>query len=107
VPPETVLCRCQALTRANLDACVSLEGVKDLATLKRLTRAGMGRCQGRYCEATLRALYAFERQVGERGDFAPQAPLRPIPLAAIAGASTYRRRRPSRANRLASPRLRH
>jgi len=84
VPPETVLCRCQALTRANLDACVSLEGVKDLATLKRLTRAGMGRCQGRYCEATLRALYAFERQVGERGDFAPQAPLRPIPLAAIA-----------------------
>jgi glycine/D-amino acid oxidase-like deaminating enzyme len=40
----------------------------------------MGRCQGRYCTPHLAALVAHS----DRLEFAPQLPLRPVPLAALA-----------------------
>jgi glycine/D-amino acid oxidase-like deaminating enzyme len=82
VDDGTVLCRCEALTVGEIREAISETGAADLATLKRLTRAGMGRCQGRYC--TPRVAEMLERPRHE-GDFpAPQMPLRPIPLAALA-----------------------
>ncbi|MCW6511473.1 FAD-dependent oxidoreductase [Lichenifustis flavocetrariae] len=79
---ETILCRCEALTRDALEQAVVTHGVTDVATLKRLTRAGMGRCQARYCGEALQRLVGTEPD--ERAGFAPQMPLRPVPLAALA-----------------------
>jgi thioredoxin reductase len=45
--PETILCRCEGLTFGDVEAAARDASVQDVATLKRLTRAGMGRCQGR------------------------------------------------------------
>ncbi len=80
----TIVCRCEALTLGTLRAAVRRHAVADLPTLKRLTRAGMGRCQGRYCAPALGALLGAAAG-DERGGFAPQMPLRPVPLAALAG----------------------
>jgi glycine/D-amino acid oxidase-like deaminating enzyme len=78
---DTLVCRCEALSRGALEAAIARHGIADLAMLKRLTRAGMGRCQGRYCVPELNRLLG--RPEGEV-QLAPQAPLRPVPLAALA-----------------------
>ncbi|MBC2886293.1 FAD-dependent oxidoreductase [Ochrobactrum sp. CM-21-5] len=79
---SALVCRCEAITLGQLRETISNEGVTDLPTLKRLTRAGMGRCQGRYCIPRLAEL--VPRPDREEKFPAPQMPLRPIPLAALA-----------------------
>ncbi|UFN49290.1 FAD-dependent oxidoreductase [Roseomonas sp. OT10] len=80
---ETLLCRCEGLSLGRLRAVAEREGVRDVATLKRLTRAGMGRCQGRYCGAHLARVIGAPPG-GEADLLAPQMPLRPVPLPALA-----------------------
>jgi glycine/D-amino acid oxidase-like deaminating enzyme len=81
---DTLICRCESVTLGALRKSIAKHAVRDIATLKRLTRAGMGRCQGRYCAPHLVALISNELESEERDWFAPQMPLRPIPLAALA-----------------------
>ncbi|CAN7539072.1 FAD-dependent oxidoreductase [Neorhizobium sp. LjRoot104] len=77
-----IACRCENVAVGTLRE-LARRGPPDIATLKRLTRAGMGRCQGRYCGAALTALTG--RPASETtGVLAPQMPLRPVPLAALA-----------------------
>jgi glycine/D-amino acid oxidase-like deaminating enzyme len=78
-----VVCRCEAVTIGALRNAVAVSEVRDLATLKRLTRAGMGRCQGRYCAGALR-LWFDAASSPDGGFLAPQVPLRPVALAALA-----------------------
>jgi glycine/D-amino acid oxidase-like deaminating enzyme len=57
------------------------DGFGSLPALKKATRAGMGRCQGRFCAATIARLIGG---VGQPEDFsAPQAPLRPVAAAPL------------------------
>ena len=77
----TILCRCEALSLGTLRDAVAAHAIADLPTLKRLTRAGMGRCQGRLCGGALAALVGSDTT--ERSGFAPQMPLRPVSLAAL------------------------
>jgi NADPH-dependent 2,4-dienoyl-CoA reductase/sulfur reductase-like enzyme len=49
VEDKTVLCRCEEVTAASVREAVSELGATDLRTVKLLTRAGMGWCQGRIC----------------------------------------------------------
>lgn len=79
---ETLVCRCEGLTLGALKTTIEAHGLADVASLKRLTRAGMGRCQGRYCAPALRDLVGAAP--GEPSLPAPQAPVRPVPLAALA-----------------------
>lgn len=77
----TILCRCEKVTAGAVRGAIA-SGATDLGAVKRLTRLGMGRCQGRYCAGEAMRL------LGDYGDplpgFAPQSPLRPVPAAAIA-----------------------
>lgn len=61
-------------------------GVTDPGCIKRQTRLGMGRCQGRYCGTLLAE--AIARMHGRPLDpwllFAPQLPAKPVPAAALA-----------------------
>jgi glycine/D-amino acid oxidase-like deaminating enzyme/NADPH-dependent 2,4-dienoyl-CoA reductase/sulfur reductase-like enzyme len=79
---DTIVCRCEALSLGVLKRIAEANFVEDVATLKRLSRAGMGRCQGRYCSPRLAELVG--KPATERDFLAPQAPLRPLPLAALA-----------------------
>ena len=45
---ETYLCRCEDITRERILECIQ-EGYRTIDEIKRVTRAGMGPCQGRTC----------------------------------------------------------
>ncbi|MFK7854342.1 MAG: FAD-dependent oxidoreductase [Granulosicoccus sp.] len=83
-PPNAILCRCEEVSVA--EACVAIDnGVDDPAALKRETRVGMGRCQGRYClPQALKLLEHSGHDVEPAALFAPQIPARPVVVGAIA-----------------------
>jgi glycine/D-amino acid oxidase-like deaminating enzyme len=81
-PPadDTIVCRCEEVTAGRLRAEIA-GGLVSLAALKKATRAGMGRCQGRFCAATIARLCPG---VPDADAFAaPRAPVRPVPAAAL------------------------
>jgi thioredoxin reductase len=104
-PPETIVCQCEEVSRADLlgvqpprylDRPAPM-AARSLATLlgdgpahpdqiKRLTRAGMGACQGRRCRDQVACLLAAEqRTTPDRVPVASfRAPVRPIPLGILA-----------------------
>lgn len=45
---NTILCRCEDLTRERILECIE-GGCTTIDEIKRITRAGMGPCQGRTC----------------------------------------------------------
>jgi thioredoxin reductase len=55
--PETVVCRCEEVTAATIGA-IAAEWNGSLRAVKQCTRAGMGQCQGRICEATVARIAA-------------------------------------------------
>ena len=57
IAPDTILCRCEEVTAGAIHAALD-EGYASVGNVKRRTRAGMGRCQGRYCGPLLNRLVA-------------------------------------------------
>ena len=56
-----IVCRCEQVTKAEvLSAIRGPLGVRDLDSIKRRTRAGMGRCQGGFCMMRLPEILAEE-----------------------------------------------
>jgi D-hydroxyproline dehydrogenase subunit alpha len=82
--PDTVVCRCEELTRRTIDGAIATSA--DLSVVKGLTRAGMGLCQGRNCQRQVAAMIAARHGEGlERVELAtPRLPVRPVALGAIA-----------------------
>ncbi|MER7985267.1 NAD(P)/FAD-dependent oxidoreductase [Streptomyces noursei] len=54
----TEVCRCEEVTTARIRAAVADYGARDTRTVKLLTRAGMGWCQGRMCGTAVACLAA-------------------------------------------------
>ncbi len=80
VADAAIVCRCEEVTAGRLRREIAA-GLTSLPALKKATRAGMGRCQGRFCAATVAAMCPG---VPEPDGFAaPRAPLRPVPAAAL------------------------
>jgi hypothetical protein len=82
--PDTILCRCEEISLASIGKAIESD-IGSAGALKRLTRAGMGRCQGRYCGPLIVDLVA--RRCGEPVDefsfFAPRMPFKPVPVDVI------------------------
>jgi bacterioferritin-associated ferredoxin len=88
---ETVICRCEGVTLGELRRAVA-EGAHTVNGLKRVTRAGMGSCQGRTCgELVARALVEGAAESGltldSVGAFRVRPPLHPLRLAFLAEAT--------------------
>ncbi len=89
IPPGCVVCRCEDVTRAEIDEAIDL-GARDLNQVKHFTRCGMGPCQGRMCgEATAELLGLRVDGREPAGRFTARLPLRPVPLAALLGEFDY------------------
>ena len=69
---DTLVCRCEEVTRGDIDAAVAERGVADGRALKLTSRAGLGLCQGRVCSRTVAEL------VAEPGDVPKPSMNRPI-----------------------------
>ncbi|MDR3529593.1 MAG: FAD-dependent oxidoreductase [Rhodopila sp.] len=80
IADETIVCRCEEVTAARLRAEIAA-GLTSLPALKKATRAGMGRCQGRFCAATIARMCPVVAEA--EGFAAPRAPLRPVPVAPL------------------------
>ncbi|WP_270933406.1 FAD-dependent oxidoreductase [Falsiroseomonas oryzae] len=82
---DTPICRCENVSLAEIEAELD-GGVTTIGALKRATRAGMGRCQGRYCGPVLIRLLATRSgtPLAEPRAFAPRPPVRPVPIASVA-----------------------
>ena len=85
VPDHTVLCRCEDVRFGDARAQIAA-GHDTLAAIKRNTRLGMGRCQGRYCASSAaRLLHEITGRPNNADQyFAPRAPVRPVPAGALA-----------------------
>jgi D-hydroxyproline dehydrogenase subunit alpha len=85
--PETIVCRCEEVTAAQLDEAIG--ATDDLNVVKTLTRTAMGLCQGRNCQRHVAATIARHhgRLLAELPVATPRPPVRPVPIGAIADAS--------------------
>jgi NADPH-dependent 2,4-dienoyl-CoA reductase/sulfur reductase-like enzyme len=81
--PEAMLCRCENVSAGTVAELLHRD-MRDIGSLKRARRIGMGACQGRYCGPLL-ATRLTRGQQGEMPGFAPRPPFKPIPISAIAG----------------------
>lgn len=52
VKNDTIICRCEEITLGEIKEAIA-DGARDMGEIKRMTRLGMGRCQGRMCEPSL------------------------------------------------------
>ena len=103
--PDTIICQCEEVTRADLlgvqppnylarPAAMCARSLETLIAdgpphpdqVKRLTRAGMGVCQGRRCRDQVAMLLAIEadQPFGTIPLASHRAPVRPLPLKIIA-----------------------
>lgn len=87
IEDDTVICRCEEVTRRDLVRALA-DGLAELGDIKRATRLGMGRCQGRYCAPVLaQMLHQIQgRALDELAYFAPRAPVKPVCLADVIAA---------------------
>ena len=82
---DTVVCLCEGVTRRDLSSTVQ-RGAGHPDHLKRLTRAGMGHCQGRRCREQIQMIVS--ESTNSRLADVPLAsyrpPFRPAPLSVLA-----------------------
>lgn len=83
VTDDTVVCRCEEVTAGAVREAVGELGAGDPRTVKLLTRAGMGWCQGRMCGPAVAGLAGCELTPSRR----PFA--RPVPLGVLARESDH------------------
>jgi bacterioferritin-associated ferredoxin len=81
IKPDTVICPCEGITAARVDQALD-EGVGDLGQMKRMTRAGMGECQGRMCSPALAHMIAHRRGIPLEAIAPPSVrpPVTPVPI---------------------------
>ena len=84
---ETMICRCEDISRERLLACIA-EGCQTIDEIKRVTRAGMGPCQGRTCRnliaTELSRTYGVPMEEVVMTRFRP--PVKPVDLGMLADA---------------------
>jgi NAD(P)H-nitrite reductase large subunit len=82
---DLVICRCEEVTRADILDAVQ-EGAHTLWQIRRLTRAGMGLCQGRSCETLMARIMAEALGVPIDQVLRPsyRPPIQPIPIDTLA-----------------------
>ena len=89
---ETIICRCEEITADQIRQSLT-EGANGPRQVKTATRAGMGPCQGRMCEAPTRGILA---ECGVNHDPArARSPIKPILLGELAALAQSSNSQPS------------
>lgn len=80
-----VICRCEEVTRGEILAALDT-GVATVSGVKRVTRAGMGLCQGQTCGRLVASLVAgvTGRGPDQVEPLAARPPVRPVPMSVLA-----------------------
>ncbi len=78
---EVIVCRCEEISRQEIKEAIA-NGCDSVIWVKRMTRAGMGLCQGRTCGRQVARMIAQEtgQDPAQVHPDTQRPPLRPIPL---------------------------
>lgn len=81
---DVIICRCEDLTRSELIKYVKA-GYTTLEEIKRITRCGMGPCQGRTCHQLLvREIAALTgKDIAEVEPAVTRPPMKPVKLGTL------------------------
>jgi bacterioferritin-associated ferredoxin len=80
-----IICRCEGIRLEQIQASIRHSGVQTVNQLKKLTRAGMGPCQGRTCARIVENILAAEAgtPLGTEA-FRSRPPVREVSMGALA-----------------------
>ena len=82
---DLVICRCEEITRGEIKEAIR-NGMRTLNGIKRITRAGMGLCQGQTCQRLVAQILSEELGISA-ADVDPttaRGPVRPLRLEVFA-----------------------
>jgi bacterioferritin-associated ferredoxin len=82
---DMVICRCEEITKGTIKEAIR-NGMQTLNGIKRITRAGMGLCQGQTCQRLVSQILAEELglSIAEIEPTTARGPVRPLRLSAFA-----------------------
>ena len=83
---DLIICRCQEITAAEIQAAIREHDLKTMQEVKRLTRAGMGLCQGKTCGHLVMGILSRETD-RPRSEITPDTsrpPVRAVPAETLA-----------------------
>ena len=82
---DLIVCRCEGVRLGQIQAAVTRSGIQTVNQVKKLTRAGMGSCQGRTCARIVEAiLTAAGRAPAVTEPYQARPPVRGVALGALA-----------------------
>jgi NAD(P)H-nitrite reductase large subunit len=83
---QQIICRCEDVTEEEVLQAIA-QGATTADEVKRLTRAGMGHCQGRTCRRLVNGLLARKlgQKPAEQRPVTQRSPLQPVSLKILAG----------------------
>lgn len=83
---NNVICRCEEISEQEIRDAIRKFDLRTVDEVKRLTRAGMGLCQGRTCAPLLTKMIAEEtnKKVSELLPLSKRPPIRPIKIEFLA-----------------------
>jgi NAD(P)H-nitrite reductase large subunit len=90
VKEDLIICRCQEITRAEIEEGIRQNDLRTMQEVKRYTRAGMGLCQGKTCGRLVMGILALETNRAPR-EVMPDTirpPVRAVPIRVLANRST-------------------
>lgn len=89
LPDEAILCRCEAIRTGEVRQVATAKGACEINRAKALSRVGMGRCQGRYCGHAAAEVIANAANIPVEsvGRLRGQAPVKPVSISTVKGAS--------------------
>lgn len=84
LPEDTLICRCEEVTLGQFRTGM-MDDADHIGTVKRVTRVGMGCCQGRYCGPVAARLVATAtgRSLSDHSYFAPRVPIKPVSIGTL------------------------
>lgn len=82
---DMIICRCEEITKGEIKAAIR-NGMQTVNGIKRITRAGMGLCQGQTCQRLVIQIIAEElrQSVADIEPTTARGPVRPLRLATFA-----------------------
>jgi NAD(P)H-nitrite reductase large subunit len=85
-PSKVIICRCNEVTQKEIEELID-QGITDIEMIKRITRIGMGPCQGRTCIPLVAGIIA--RKTGQKIEDielpATRTPVRPVTMGVLVG----------------------
>ena len=88
--PNGIVCRCENITKKELIKSIKL-GVSGPNQLKAYSRAGMGKCQGRYCGNTVQLMISKIKNLSMKdvGYYRLRPPIKPLTLEQLSNFKDY------------------